>query len=93
MDLDKRDLDNYITREDPQEDGEGEDDDTITPGMAVRSVTFDLMVRRHDWKDRPDPHGVVDHMGKLIEALNQAQTELREYHKVKQALATLKDVL
>lgn len=93
MDLDKRELDNYITREDPQEDGDTEEDETITPEMAVRSVTFDLMIRRGDWKDRPDPHGVVEHMGKLIDALNQAQQELREYHKVKAALATLKDIL
>lgn len=69
-----------------------QDDDEITPSMAIRSVTFDLRFRKSDWveKGHDDPNGLVPHMEKLIAALELAQWELGEYRKLIAALAVLR---
>ena len=67
-----------------------EPEEPITPGMAIRSVTLDLMMRKRDWQGKPDPHGVASHIDKLIEALNQAMKDLQRYEEVKKALTFLR---
>jgi len=73
--------------------GEAEtEEEVIEPHMAIRSVMFDLMARKAEWKDKSDPYGVAPHIGALIAALQQALKDLRHYNDMKKALAVLKNL-
>ncbi len=76
----------------PEAYEQAEEEEVITPSMAIRSMMFDLIWRKGEWKDRDDPNGVVPHMEKLIEALKQALGDLHRYEDVKKALAILKSL-
>jgi len=56
-----------------------------TPERAIWSTIIDLRMRRRDFEDKPDPDGVIAHIDELIEALETAQYELRQYRKIKAA--------
>jgi len=68
----------------------GDDQSPVTPERATWSAVIDLRMRRRDFEDKPDPDGVIAHIDELIEALETAQHELKQYRKIKRALAVLK---
>lgn len=62
----------------------------MTPQAAILNAIFDLERKRYEWEHREDQHGVLAHINALIENLEQAQRDLDELHRIKQALAVLK---
>jgi hypothetical protein len=63
----------------------------VTPESAIQSQIFFLMSRRDDIaeKNRPEDSAVLEHISKMITALEQAQQQLAELRCIKQALAVL----
>jgi hypothetical protein len=59
---------------------------TVTPESAIHDMIFDLLWRKGQWGDRPDPNGVVPHLEKKIEALHLALKRLERERKMSEAL-------
>jgi hypothetical protein len=66
----------------------------VTPDSAIQSQVFFLQSRRYNIAERKraGDADVLEHIGKQIAALEQAQQQLAELRRIKQALAVLKGI-
>lgn len=106
MQLDRNELDRYITGNYGEDQYRDEDDrpdegidmpvmeslepETITPQGAIWRTMLEYQRELADWRKRDDPHGVAADLEQRIAALTLARKDLDTYYKLKSAL---KDVL
>lgn len=65
-------------------------DDEMTPSRAIRESILNLRIRQRQLATEPNPLGVMEHIDRLIEELETALYQLREYDKLRGALAVLR---
>jgi hypothetical protein len=84
-----------MNNEDQTETEEEAEEMRVTPKSAIQSQIFFLQSRRYDiaQKKRPEDARVLEHIGETIDALQQAQAQLSELHRIKSALGVLKESL
>jgi hypothetical protein len=86
-------MEGQMDDEDQTETEEEVDEMRVTPESAIQSQIFFLMSRRYGIAERkrPEDADVLEHIGQTIDALQQAQTQLSELHRIKSALAVLRE--
>lgn len=90
MHADRKDIDNYITREDPRI---GEEEEELTPYLAIRDLIVNLRILRARVMRHPDEEDITPDLDRQIAALELAQWELGEYRKLKAALAVIRNAV